>query len=55
MKKKLLPGHKKAIEPLPPFIEEGKFYPAVETALYYYFQHGESPDLDFYLKEFLRF
>ena len=55
MKKKLLPGHKKALEPLLPFIEEGKFYLAGGTALYYYFQHRESLDLDFFTPASLDF
>ena len=48
MRKKLLPEHKKAIEEIKEFIINGKFYLAGGTAVYYYLEHRESIDLDFF-------
>lgn len=48
---KLLPDHKKAIEALWKFISEGKFYLAGGTAVYYYLNHRESIDLDFFTQK----
>jgi len=47
----LLNQHKKAIEAIEPFIKEGEFYLAGGTAVYYYLNHRESVDLDFFTKK----
>lgn len=55
---RLLKQHKKAIEAVKPFIDEGRFYLAGGTAVYYYLGHRESIDLDFFTQkdfDFLRY
>lgn len=48
MKEKLLPEHKKAIDEIFEFINNGKFYLSRGTGVYYYLEHRESIDLDFF-------
>ncbi len=48
LKKKLLKEHKKVIERIKPILEEGNFYLAGGTAVYYYLLHRHSVDLDFF-------
>jgi len=58
MKEKLLPGHKKAIDEIVEFINNGKFYLSGGTGVYYYLEHRESIDLDFFTSlkfNFLKF
>ncbi len=43
--------HKSAIEKIKNFIDEGEFYLAGGTAVYYYLKHRESIDLDFFTKK----
>ncbi len=45
---KLLKQHRKAVEAAKPFIDTGNFYLAGGTAVYYYLNHRESIDLDFF-------
>ncbi len=51
MKKNLLNNHKKAIERMKVMINEGNFYLADGTALYYYLGHRKSLDLGFFTKQ----
>ena len=48
MKEKLLPEHKKAIDEIFEFINNGSFYLSGGTGVYYYLEHRESIDLDFF-------
>ena len=48
MKEKLLPEHKKAIDEILEFINNGNFYLSEGTGVYYYLEHRESIDLDFF-------
>ncbi|MGC9093868.1 MAG: nucleotidyl transferase AbiEii/AbiGii toxin family protein [Bacteroidota bacterium] len=48
---KLQPQHKCAIEAARAFIEQGEFYLAGGTAVYYYLNHRESMDLDFFTQK----
>jgi len=43
--------HRSAIEKIENFIDEGEFYLAGGTAVYYYLKHRESIDLDFFTKK----
>jgi hypothetical protein len=43
--------HRTAIEKIKNFIDEGEFYLAGGTAVYYYLKHRESIDLDFFTKK----
>jgi len=43
--------HRSAIEKIKNFIDEGEFYFAGGTAVYYYLKHRESIDLDFFTKK----
>jgi len=43
--------HRSAIEKIKNFIDEGEFYLAGGTAVYYYLKHRESIDLDFFTKK----
>jgi len=52
---KLLSQHKKAIEAVRPFIQQGEFYLAGGTAVYYHLSHRESIDLDFFTQKDLDF
>jgi len=45
---KLLPRHKKAISRVLPMLDDGDFYLAGGTAVYYYLHHRKSYDLDFF-------
>lgn len=45
--------HKSSIEKIKNFIDEGKFYLAGGTAVYYYLKHRESIVLDFFTKKVL--
>jgi hypothetical protein len=44
-------GHRSAIEKIKNFIDEGEFYLAGGTAVYYYLKHRESIDLVFFTKK----
>jgi predicted nucleotidyltransferase component of viral defense system len=48
---KLKNEHRSAIEKIKNFIDEGEFYLASGTAVYYYLKHRESIDLDFLTKK----
>lgn len=48
MRKTLLKEHKRAIKRIKPLIEEGEFYLAGGTAVFYYLNHRNSIDLDFF-------
>jgi len=48
MKEKLLPEHKRAITEIFEFINNGNFYLSGGTGVYYYLEHRESIDLDFF-------
>jgi Domain of unknown function (DUF1814). len=47
--------HRSAIEKIKNFIDEGEFYFAGGTAVYYYLKHRESIDLDFFTKKNFNF
>jgi len=48
IKLKLLSKHRRSIEAVIQFINEGEFYLAGGTAVYYYLKHRQSLDLDFF-------
>jgi len=53
--KELLKEHKEVVDILFPVMEKGNFYFAGGTALYYYFKHRYSIDLDFFTQEKIDF
>jgi len=54
-KMKLLTPHKKAIEAVKSFINQGEFYLAGSTAVYYYLSHRQSIGLDFFTRKSIDF
>ncbi|MFN4226525.1 MAG: nucleotidyl transferase AbiEii/AbiGii toxin family protein [Candidatus Ratteibacteria bacterium] len=52
---KLIRKHKKVIEKIYPVFEEGNFYLAGGTAVYYYLSHRYSIDLDFFTEKNIDF
>lgn len=55
MMKNLLRQHKKVINKLKSLLNEGDFYLAGGTALFYYLEHRSSIDLDFFTKKNIDF
>jgi len=55
IKLKLLSKHRRSIEAVIQFINEGEFYLAGGTAIYYYLKHRESVDLDFFTQKNFNF
>ncbi len=49
MREALLPEHREALKPLRGLLDEGEFYLAGGTGVYYHLEHRESLDLDFFL------
>ncbi|WP_028841374.1 nucleotidyl transferase AbiEii/AbiGii toxin family protein [Thermodesulfobacterium hveragerdense] len=55
MRKKLKEEHRKSVQKIEDFLKKGDFYLAGGTAVYYYLNHRESLDLDFFTKRKIDF